>query len=41
LPGDGGPYTVLVGLYDAQGRFPAYVDGVRVPNDAAPVKISP
>jgi hypothetical protein len=32
-----GPYTVLVGVYDAQGRFPAYVDGVRQPGDAAPV----
>jgi hypothetical protein len=37
LPDDGRSFTVLAGLYDAQGRFPAYVDGARPPNDAAPV----
>jgi hypothetical protein len=37
LPGDGRSLTVLAGLYDAQGRLPAYVDGARAPDDAAPV----
>jgi len=36
-PGSSGPFTVLVGLYDAQGRLPAYVDGARALDDAAPV----
>jgi hypothetical protein len=36
-PGSGETLTVLAGLYDAQGRFSAYVDGARAPNDAAPV----
>jgi hypothetical protein len=37
LPPGGDPYTVLVGLYDAQGRYPATLDGIRAPDDAAPV----
>ena len=32
-----GPYTVLAGVYNAEGRFAAYVDGARCPDDAAPV----
>ena len=28
-PGSSGPFTVLVGLYDAQGRLPAYVGDAR------------
>ncbi len=32
-----GPCTVLVGLYDDSGRFPAFVDDARAANDAAPV----
>ncbi len=31
------PYTVQVGLYNADGRFPAWMDGQRCPEDAAPV----
>jgi len=31
------PYTVQVGLFNAGGRFPAYVDGVLHPDSAAPV----
>jgi hypothetical protein len=37
LPKNGGPYTVQVGVYDSDGRFPAFADGVRCPDDAAPV----
>lgn len=37
LPPDGGPYTVQVGVYNGDGRFPAYVGGARCPDDAAPV----
>jgi hypothetical protein len=37
LPPGGGSFTVLVGLYDAQARFPAILNGARAPNDAAPV----
>jgi hypothetical protein len=37
LPDDTRPLTILVGFYDAQGRFPAYLKGERVPDDAAPV----
>jgi hypothetical protein len=37
LPEQGGPYTVLVGVFDGSGRFPALVDGVRVADDAVPV----
>jgi hypothetical protein len=33
----GGPFTVLVGVYDAQARLPAYLDGARAPNDAASI----
>jgi hypothetical protein len=36
LGGGARPLTVLVGLYDAQGRLPAYSRGARVPNDAVP-----
>jgi hypothetical protein len=32
-----GPYTVHVGLYDEHGRFPAFMDGDRCPEDGAPV----
>jgi hypothetical protein len=39
LPDDAGPLTILVGFYDAQGRFPAYLKGERVPDDAAPVAL--
>jgi hypothetical protein len=35
LPDDRGPYTVQVGVYNAQGRFPAFVDNVRAVDDAA------
>ncbi len=31
------PYTVQVGLFNADGRFPAYVNGVLYPDGAAPV----
>ena len=42
LPDSSGPYTVQVGLYNAEGRFPALVHGVRAQGDAAPVaKIMP
>jgi hypothetical protein len=41
LPGGGspqdGPYTILVGVYDQDARFPAFAGGVRCPNDAVPV----
>jgi hypothetical protein len=37
LPEGGGPYTVQVGVYDENGRFPASVEGVRYPDGAAPV----
>lgn len=33
------PYTVQVGLYDSDGRFPAYVDGVLHSDGAAPVAV--
>ena len=33
----GGPYTVQVGVYDEEKRFPAFVDGVRCPDDTAQV----
>ena len=33
----GGPYRVLAGVYNAEGRFAAFVDGARCPDDAAPV----
>jgi hypothetical protein len=32
-----GPYTVQVGVYNSNGRFPALVNGTRCPDDAAPV----
>jgi len=32
-----GPYTVQVGLYNEQGRFPAFVGDARHPDDAAPI----
>ena len=31
------PHTVQVGLFNEEGRLPAFVDGVRCPDDAAPV----
>ena len=31
------PYSVQVGIYSGEGRFPAYVSGQRVPDDAATV----
>lgn len=34
LPEQGGPYTVLVGIFDASGRFAASVDGIRAADDA-------
>jgi hypothetical protein len=37
LPEQGGPYTVLVGVYDSNGRFVALVGGVRAPDDAVAV----
>jgi hypothetical protein len=37
LPEAGGPYTVLVGVYNANGRFPAYAGDARCADDAAPV----
>jgi hypothetical protein len=37
LPEDGGPYTVQVGVYSGEGRFPAYTGGARCPDDAAPI----
>jgi hypothetical protein len=37
LPRDGGPYTVLVGVYNAAGRLPAFTNGDRAPDDAVPV----
>jgi len=39
LPARSGPYYVLVGVYDRTGRFPAFVDGVRAPDDAASVAV--
>ena len=37
VPEDGGPYTVLIGVYNAAGRLPALVKGIRQPDDAVPV----
>jgi len=37
-PGDP-PHTVVVGLFNANGRFPAYVERVRSPDDAATVAV--
>jgi hypothetical protein len=37
LPQGGGPYSVQVGIYDREGRFPVFVRGVRCPDDAAPI----
>ena len=40
LPAGGsGPYAVRVGLYDAAGRFPAFVGGERSPDDAPVVAV--
>jgi len=36
-PTEAGPYTVQVGLYDDTGRSPAFMDGHRCAEDAAPV----
>jgi len=37
-PGDP-PHTVAVGLFNASGRFPAYVEGARSPDDAATIAV--
>jgi hypothetical protein len=37
LPQDRGPYTVQVGIYNAQGRFPAFLDNVRAADGAATI----
>jgi hypothetical protein len=39
LPDGTGPYTVQVGIYNAQGRFPAFKDNVRCQDDTAPVAV--
>jgi hypothetical protein len=40
LPVNGeGPYAVHVGLYNEQGRLPAFVDGERTPDDAPQVGV--
>ncbi len=39
VPPGQGPYTVLVGVYDASGRLPAYLNGIRCANDAVPVAV--
>ncbi len=31
------PHTIQVGLFNEEGRLPAFMDGVRCPDDAAPV----
>jgi hypothetical protein len=35
LPHGAGPYAVQVGIYNARGRFPAYLKGIRARDDAA------
>ncbi len=37
LPEGTGPYTVQAGLYNADGRLPAFMDDARCPEDAVPV----
>ncbi len=37
VPKDGGPYTVQVGLYNSQGRLPAFIYDSRCAHDAATV----
>ncbi len=37
LPEGTGPYTVQVGVYNADGRFPAFVNDARCPDDSAQV----
>jgi hypothetical protein len=37
VPEGGGPYTVLVGVYRGNERFPAFIHGARCTDDAAPV----
>jgi hypothetical protein len=39
LPGGTGPYTVQVGLFHEGVRFPAFMDGVRCLEDAAPIAV--
>jgi hypothetical protein len=39
LPQGGGPLTVLVGIYDPGGRFPAFTGDGRCANDAVPVAV--
>ncbi|MBE9508825.1 MAG: hypothetical protein IMY86_12340 [Chloroflexi bacterium] len=39
LPEDAGPYTVQVGVYNSDGRFPAFMGDSRCQDDAAPVVI--
>jgi hypothetical protein len=39
LPKDAGPYTVQVGLFHEDARFPAFMNGVRCPEDAAQIAI--
>jgi len=37
VPTGQSPYTVHVGVYNSEGRLPAFINGTRVPDDAAPV----
>ena len=37
LPEGPGPFTVQVGVFDAEGRFPALARGLRYPDDAATI----
>lgn len=39
LPEEAGPYSVQVGIYDADGRFAAFMDAGRAADDAAPVAV--
>jgi len=39
LPPGNGPFQVQVGVYNAAGRFPAYISGVRASEDAASVAV--
>jgi hypothetical protein len=37
MPAGGGPYTVLVGVYRGNERFPTFRNGIRYSDDAVPV----